>query len=94
MSSNDLAIMMAKMEEVLVRLQTTGNATPDEVFLTTDQMERLLRCSPSTLYRLRIKGSIPCVKIGGQYRYPKHFFTKEVINSIVKLEDQSKRFDD
>lgn len=82
------------MDEVLTRLQTPGNAQPDEVFLTTDQMERLLRCSTSTLYRLRNKGSIPCVKIGGQYRYPKHFFTQEVIKSIMKVEDRSKRFDD
>ena len=94
MKSKEFIIIMAAFEELKASLEASGTVKPEEVFLNSDQMERLLKCSPATLYRLRNKGIIPCSKIGGQYRYPKNFFTQEVINSIVKVEDASKKFDD
>lgn len=86
-----IAARLAKLEGIIDDL---SNPLKDEVLLTSDQMLVLLNCSPATLYRLRSKGVIPCVKVGGQYRYPKLFFTTEIINSISKGEDPSKRFDD
>lgn len=94
MKSKEFAILMQQLEELKARLEVLRSPTTEEVFLNSDQMERLLKCSPATLYRLRKRGEIPCVLIGRQYRYPKNLFTREMINSIVKREDPSKRFDD
>lgn len=94
MKNNERDILEAKIRKLQEEIDILRASQPDEVYLTSDQMERLLRCSPATLYRLRKNRSIPCVQIGRQYRYPKKFFTQEVINSIIKPEDPSKRFDD
>lgn len=94
MTQKYITLILDKLAELEATLKALTHAAADEVLLTSDQMERLLKCSPATLYRLRNKGIIPCSKIGGQYRYPKNFFTQEVINSIIRGEDPSKRFDD
>lgn len=94
MNQKYITMIMERLAELEAMIKVLANAAADEVLLTSDQMERLLKCSPATLYRLRSKGIIPCSKIGGQYRYPKNFFTREVIKSIVRSEDPSKRFDD
>ena len=93
MNQKYLTKIMDRLAELEATLVAMASPAVEEVFLNSDQMERLLKCSPATLYRLRNKGIIPCSKIGGQYRYPKNFFTQEVINSIVKT-DPSKRFDE
>ncbi len=94
MNQKYITTIMGRLDELEAYITAIAKATADEVFLNSDQMERLLKCSPATLYRLRNKGTIPCCKIGGQYRYPKNYFTQEVINSIFNAEDPSKRFDD
>ncbi len=94
MNHKYIITIMDRLSELEACIMAIPKPTIEEIFLTSDQMERLLKCSPATLYRLRNKGIIPCSKIGGQYRYPKNFFTQEVINSIVKGEDPSKKFDD
>lgn len=93
MSTNSIAIF-GKIRRRLNRIQAKGITASDEIFLTSDQMERQLCCRPSTLYRLRKNGTIPCVKVGVQYRYLKLFFTDEVIKSIRKHEGLSKRLDE
>jgi predicted DNA-binding transcriptional regulator AlpA len=65
-----------------------------ETLLDSAQMRQFLRCSESTLYRLRRSGKIPYRKLGGTYYFPKNFFTTEFVSSIMKKEDVSKRFDD
>lgn len=89
MRNGDLFRMFGELKKIM-----EASTTPTEVLIDSSQMQQLLRCSESTLYRLRRKGTIPHNRIGGRYYYPKHFFTQEFINSIIKLEDPSKRFDD
>jgi hypothetical protein len=93
MGSKEFRLLMEAIDEVRRHLQMQQAVPKDEEFLDSHRMERLLKCSPSKLYRLRKSGAIPCVLVGGRYLYPKHFFTQEVIRSIVK-EDVSKRFDE
>lgn len=94
MNHKSIAALAERLDKVEAFMTAMTNPVKDEVLLTSDQMLVLLNCSPATLYRLRTKRVIPCVKVGGQYRYPKHFLTKEIINTIMKGEDHSKRFDD
>jgi len=94
MKKKKIQQILQQLEELKVILQTLTNTPTEEVFLDSTQMLQLLRCSESTLYRLRNKGIIPCIRIGGQYRYPRNYFTKEVLDTISKKEDPSKRFDD
>ncbi|MGL2967121.1 helix-turn-helix domain-containing protein [Flavobacterium sp. XGLA_31] len=93
MNRKDLAKLLRAIEELRDSIQAE-KAKLDEVLINSDQMERILRCSPSTLQRFRKKGIVPCTQIGRRYYYPKHFFTQEVINSIIKPNDPSKGFDD
>ncbi len=93
MGSKEFRLLMEAIDEVRRHLQMQQAVPKDEDFLDSHRMERLLKCSPSKLYRLRKSGAIPCVLVGGRYLYPKQFFTQEVIKSIVK-EDPSKRFDE
>ncbi|WP_264521874.1 helix-turn-helix domain-containing protein [Flavobacterium sp. N1994] len=94
MKNNDINAIMQQLQELIARAGYNKSNLLEEVFLNSDQMERLLKCSPATLYRWRNKGIIPCCKVGGVYRYPKSFLTQEFLNSITKNEDRSKRFDD
>ena len=94
MSSKEFVILLEIMNELKLLIESKdGTPTSDEIFLNNDQMERLLKCSPSTLYRLRKKGVVPFTVIGGRYYYPKNYFNREVINSITK-NDPSQEFDD
>lgn len=92
MGSKEFRLLLQAINEVRQHLMMQQAVPHDEEFLDSHRMERLLRCSPSKLYRLRKSGAIPCVLVGGRYLYPKKFFTQEVIRSIVQ-EDPSKRFD-
>ncbi|WP_409688315.1 helix-turn-helix domain-containing protein [Flavobacterium sp.] len=86
--------MLKAIIELKACIEAPRTMVPDEEFLDSHRMEKLLKCSPSKLYRLRKNGQIPCTMVGRQYLYPKNFFIQEVLNSIIKHEDQSKRFDD
>ena len=94
MRSKEFIILVEILKELKASIEASRNAVSEEVLINSDQMEKLLKCSPSTLQRLRKKGTIPCNKVGRRYYYPKNFFTQEFLNSITKGEDPSKRFDD
>ncbi|MCF6132503.1 helix-turn-helix domain-containing protein [Flavobacterium wongokense] len=85
---------MKRIDQLEALIQVIGNTQPEEILLDSYQMRELLNCSDSTLRRLRANGTIPCNKIGNKYYYPKNFFTQEFLNTIIKLDDPSKRFDD
>ena len=94
MRNKEINAIIEQLHELMASAIATKNMVLEEVFLNSDQMERLLRCSPATLYRWRRNGVVPCCKVGGVYRYPKSFFTQEFLNTITKNEDPSKRFDE
>lgn len=94
MKKKNIEKIMQQFEELKASIEAAKLAAPQEVFLDSSQMMALMRCSESKLYRLRSKGILPCIKIGGQYRYPQNYFTREVLERIGKKEDPSKRFDD
>ena len=94
MSSKELIIIMEAISELKAIIKALKNTEPEEVLLDSNQMQKLLNCSASTLQRLRDKGSIPCNQVGRRYYYPKSMFTQEFLKSISKNEDPSKRFDD
>ncbi|NIC03226.1 helix-turn-helix domain-containing protein [Flavobacterium sp. J49] len=93
MSSKEFQILLKAILDLRALLEVSKPVV-EEDFLDSHAMEKLLRCSPAKLYRLRKNGSVPCVLVGRSYLYPKHFFTQEVLNSITKPDDPSKRFDD
>lgn len=94
MRSREFRTLMAAIMELKAIVESSKDNLSDEVLLDSTQMEKLLKCSPSTLQRLRNRGTIPYNKIGGRCYYPKNFFTQEFLNSIAKADDPSKRFDD
>ncbi len=93
MSKREFNILMEAINALKASMEASKPVV-EEDFLDSHKMEVLLRCSSSKLYRLRKQGLIPCTMVGGHYRYPKHFFTQEVLNSLRKPEDPSKRFDE
>lgn len=94
MNQKYVIMIMGKLSELEARIESLNAPKCEEVLLDSLDMQQLLRCSKSTLQRLRNNGNIPCNKVGRRYFYPKTYFTQEFINSIVKVEDLSKRFDD
>lgn len=94
MNQKYVIMIMGKLSELEARIESLNNTKQEEVLLDSLDMQQLLRCSKSTLQRLRNNGDIPCNKVGRRCFYPKSFFTQEFINSIIKAEDPSKRFDD
>ena len=77
----ELSELSKKLEEIPNALSIT-----EEVLLDSSDMLKLLKCSNSTLHRLRKKRAIPFNKIGGRYYYPKYYFTREFLKSIIEKE--------
>ncbi|PZO26756.1 MAG: hypothetical protein DCF13_13270 [Flavobacteriaceae bacterium] len=93
MKKRDLKLILAKIE----RLEAAASPLHlpiEEELLDNYDMFMLLKCSSSTLKRYRNKGIIPCVKIGNKHYYPKRLLMQTALESIIKKDDQSKRFDD
>lgn len=86
--------IMGELAEMKALIASLYTSKPEEVLLDSYDMQKMLNISPSTLQKLRNEGTIPCNKIGRKYYYPKSMFTKEFLNSITKVEDPSKKFDD
>lgn len=93
MPRQDLKLILAKIEK-LEAAASPLHFPLEEEFLDNYDMVSMLKCSPSTLKRYRNKGIIPCVKIGNKYYYPKRLLLQTALDSIIKKEDTSKRFDD
>jgi hypothetical protein len=93
MNQKYVIVIMGKLSELEARIEALNTTKKEEVLLDSLDMQQLLRCSKSSLQRLRNNGDIPCTKVGRRYFYSKSFFTQEFINSIIKEEDPSKRFD-
>jgi hypothetical protein len=51
--------------------QKTESKKDDKSWLKSNQVQRMLAISPSTLQNLRLTGKIPYAKIGGVIFYPK-----------------------
>ena len=94
MNQKYVIMIMRKLFELESRIEALNSPKTEEVLIDSLEMQQLLKCSASTLQRLRDKGTIPCNKVGRRYYYPKQYFTQEFLNSISKVEDTSKRFDD
>ena len=93
MNSKEFNRIQAQLEKLNAYLKN-DNVALEKTLTDSSGMLKLLNCSESTLKRYRQKGILPCCKIGGRYYYVKHLLKKEILNSIIKTEDSSKRFDD
>ncbi|AQX06197.1 helix-turn-helix domain-containing protein [Elizabethkingia meningoseptica] len=51
--------------------------TRNEKFYDSADLKRLLNISDKTLYRMRVNKSIPCVRFGKKYFYPKSYFNNK-----------------
>ncbi len=51
--------------------ETNQNRKEEKCWLKSNQVQRMLAISPSTLQNLRLTGKIPYTKIGGVIFYPK-----------------------
>ena len=94
MSHREYMILYELLLLVLSRINEIRTPSQEEELLTSNEMCAYIKCSQSTLRRLRKEGIIPCSKIGRTYYYPKSYFTQEFLKSILKVQDDSKRFDD
>ncbi|HNP33714.1 MAG TPA: helix-turn-helix domain-containing protein [Flavobacterium sp.] len=94
MNQKYFVMLMGEIAELKAMIKSQGNATTEEILLDSYDMQKMLNISASTLQKLRKAGTIPCNRIGRKYYYPKSFFTQEFLNSIIKVEDPSKKFDD
>jgi len=94
MSSKEFRLLYEAVLALHARMDELASPPSQEVLLNSNEMCTLLKCSSSTLRRLRNKGTIPCNQVGRSYYYPKNYFTQEFLNSIIKVEDASKKFDD
>lgn len=64
--------------KVVKRVTLTDLRNNPEMFLTTGQVKDILKISDPTLYRWRKLQIVPCVKIGGTYKY----MAADIINYI------------
>jgi hypothetical protein len=94
MKSKELDIILREINTLKAEIRALRANQPEEVLLDSYDMKKMLNISASTLQKLRKEGTIPCNRIGRKYYYPKSMFTREFLNSIIKVEDPSKRFDD
>ena len=94
MRSRAFIILLEMLKEIKASIEAEKMAVSDAVLINSNQMEKLLKYSPHTLQSLRNEGMIPCNKIIRRYYYPKNFFTPKFFDSILKVEDPSRRFDD
>lgn len=89
-----LLAIIERLNKIEALIANLISGKPEEQLLDSHDMLKMLNIGDSTLRRLRREGTIPCNKIGRKYYYPKSMFTQEFLNSIIKLEDPSKKFDD
>ncbi|MEC4048618.1 helix-turn-helix domain-containing protein [Flavobacterium sp. SUN046] len=56
----------------------------EEEWYDDQDILRMFKISPSTLYRLRKKNEIPFSKVGGKYIYPKTLIHKILLDKVFK----------
>ena len=68
-------ITKAELEEAILKLRSEligefgfGNGTP-AIWLKSDEVMKILKCSKTTLRLLRNEGKLPASKIGGRFYY-------------------------
>lgn len=94
MNHKEYMILYELLVLVLTRINEIITPIQEEQLLNSNEMCAYMKCSQSTLRRLRNDGTIPCNKIGRTYYYPKSYFTQEFLKSILKVQDDSIQFDD
>jgi hypothetical protein len=80
--------------EVKILVNSMLQSQKEEILLDGEEVKALLKCSTSTLYRLRVSKCIYSIKIGNKHYYLKSFFTDTIIFQFQQTLDTSKRFDD
>ena len=56
-------------------MTTTPPTMPSvQAFLTTQDVQQLIRVDKSTIYRMAESGRIPAIKVGRQWRFPAVFW--------------------
>jgi hypothetical protein len=93
MRTKEFHILWEAHIELRALLLMVSSSTADEVFLTSNEVMKMLNISRSTLYRLRINKVITPVFIHKRYYYPKRLITQEILERALKLDDHTKRFD-
>ena len=53
--------------------------------LNINEVADMLRLTPATVYKYASDGTIPCVRVGRNYR-----FSKELLESWIKSENETK----
>ena len=83
---NQLAVKVDTLMQLLV---PPNPNTINEDWLDSADIKQQFHFSDSKLYRLRKANAIPHRKLGGTYVYPKYFFTKILMESILKAQHRT-----
>ena len=78
--SQELNLINSQILEELIKCpdENKKSKTINEEYLTPKEVCKMLKISPSTLYRMRRDNKIPCTKFEGRKNV--HFSKKEIIN--------------
>lgn len=75
----DLIVFKSELiEEIKSLITNQAIAVPEEIWLKSPQIKKMLNISHGTLQHLRLNGTIPYRKIGGTI-----FYNKKEINNII-----------
>ena len=86
---NSLIQLFVEMEEQLIEkidqhLQEYNNKEVERKWVKSSEVSEMLSCSPTTLFRLRTEGILPCSLIQGTYYYK--------LSDIDKMMEDGKEF--
>jgi len=58
--------------------------TEQQHFLTVDELGQFLRVSRTVAYQLVASGTVPRVRVGGQWRIPRAELERQLVESATK----------
>ncbi|MGL2964424.1 helix-turn-helix domain-containing protein [Flavobacterium sp. RSB2_4_14] len=94
MTSKEFKVLWEAITELRTIVLMTTPSTSEEVFLTSNQVMKMLNISKSTLYRMRVNKFITPVMVHKRYYYPKSLITQEILERAQRIQDQSNFFDE
>lgn len=81
---NFKAEMINEIKAILHSKEETEDPKLTQIWLKSNQVQRMLGISPATLQNLRLNGTLPYSKVGGVIFYPEHGI-QEVLNDHLKI---------
>jgi hypothetical protein len=74
-----LQIQVEELKKVVLNLKEQAN---NDIWYDSADVMQLYNISDSTLARYRKEDKIPFTRLGGRFLYPKHYFTKSLMEKM------------